>query len=360
MVTTVQERLLDRVRMDLGDLLQPFDFAFVGDGTRDHFYVEHRPFDPSTLVLKRDGYPVLPADVGVTFDGTIGMVLFEVPPDPGEVWEIEGQKWRYFSDSDLQVFIDTAVGLHSHNRADSSGGTFTIGDVSPVEEYPIALNAVIQALWALATDASFDIDISAPDGVSIPRSERYRQLMEMIGARQTQYDELAKALNIGVSRMETFTVRRTAKLTNRLVPIFLPQEFDDRSTPKRVLPPPNLYGTEPIRTSIGTYDIDVVSGDPWAVTLDFSFDLTDCIIENNIRRSAASHGFSGSVGPPLLSFHQEVLDAAEGRLRLYLDHNETRRLPYNSYWEIQVTKPDQEPRTYMRGLVRATNNEVVR
>lgn len=345
--------------MDLGDLPQPFDFAFVGDGVRDHFNVEHRPFDEATIILKMDGAVVTAEYAGVTFDGTMGVVIFEWPPEPGTVWEIEGQKWRYFSDANLRTFIDTSVAQHSYNRADLSSGAFTAGDIAPIEEYPIALNAVIQALWALATDASFDIDILAPDGVNIPRSERYRQLTQMIGARQTQYDELAKALNIGVSRLETFTVRRTAKLTNRLVPLYLPQEVDDRSYSKQVFQPPMLQGSAPIKTSIGTYDIDLVSGDPWSVTLDFSFDLTDCIIVNNVRRSGY-HGFSGSIGPPLAQFHQEVIDAATGRLRLYLDHNETRKLPYNSYWEIQVTKPNEEPRTYMRGVVRATNNEVVR
>ena len=358
-MSTIQERLLDRVRMDLGDLPEPFDYSFVGDGVRDHFYIEHRPFDPATVVLKVDDYPVPLAEVGVSLDGQAGMVLFTEPPEAGTVYEVEGRKWRYFSDADLQVFIDTSIAQHTHNRADGSGGVYTVADVAPIEEYPIALNAVIQALWALATDASFDIDISAPDGVSIPRSERYRQLMEMIGARQTQYDELAKALNIGVTRLETYTVRRIAKNTNRLVPVFLPQEFEDRSRPKQILAPPNLYGTEPVKTSIGTYDIDIVTGDPWSVTLDFSFDLTGCLVENAVRRSG-TFGFSGSPGPPVMAFHQEVTDAPNGLMRLYLDHTETRKLPYNAYWEIQVTKPGGEPQTYLRGLVRATNNEVVR
>lgn len=359
MATTVHQRLLERTRMELGDLPQPFDFAFVGDGERDHFNVEHRPFDETSIVLRRDGQVVDPASVGVTFDGLTGTVIFADGPPPGIVWEIEGMKWRYFSDEDLNLFIDTAVAQHSHNRADGSGGSYSASDIPPVEEYPVALYATIQALWALATDAAFDIDILAPDGVNIPRSERYRQLMEMIGARQTQYDEISAALNIGIKRMETLTVRRTAKLTNRLVPVYLPSEYDDRTRPKRVLFPPMLQGTAPIKINGGTYDIDITTGDPWSVLIDLSFDLTGCEVKNEIRRTG-SHGYSGTVGPPVLSFDQTIVDAPNGIMRLSLSGERTRKLPYNALWELQIAQPGEEPRTKLRGLVRASNSEVVR
>lgn len=359
MATTINERLLERTRMELGDLPQPFDFQFVGDGVRDHFNVEHRPFDTDSIVMFRDGDVVVPVTEGVVLDGLTGTVIFSSPPPPGILWEIQGMKWRYFSDADLQVFIDTSVAQNSYNRSDFSGGTYTSADINPVEEYPIALYATIQALWALATDAAFDIDILAPDGVNIPRSERYRQLMEMIGARQTQYDELAAALNIGVSRLETLTIRRTAKLTNRLVPVYLPAEFDDFSRPKRVLFPPMLQGTAPVKVTSGTYDIDITTGDPWSITFDFSFDLTGCEIKNAVRRSG-THGSSGTVGAPLLEFHQEVVDATNGIMRLYLSGAETRKLQYNSVWEMQIAKPGEEPKSRLRGLVRATNSEIVR
>ena len=106
MVSTIEERLLERVRMELGDLPQPFDYQFVGDGVRDHFYVEHRPFDEATATLLYYGDPVDPATEGVTLDGTVGMVVFDTPPDEGSPWELFGMKWRYFSDADLKVTRD--------------------------------------------------------------------------------------------------------------------------------------------------------------------------------------------------------------------------------------------------------------
>ena len=323
--------------------------------------MEHRPINPSTTTLYRDGAVVVdPGFSGTQLDYTNGLITFRDPPEAETIWELIGTKWRYFSDEDLGIFISTALEQHVHNRGDDAGSDFTSGDIKPVEEYPIAILSVIQALWALATDAAFDIDIFAPDGVNIPRSERYRQLMGMIGARQGQYDELAQALNIGLHRVEVFTMRRTAKLTNRLVPVFLPQEYDDGSRPKRVHFPPMLQGTAPIKTGIANYDHEIISGDSYKVTLDFPYSLAGCEIANEIRRSIPQSR-TGTVGPAVRSFEMNVIDAENGIIELSLSPEDTRTLPYSAYWEMQIKRPeDSAAKTAMRGMVKATNNEIVR
>ena len=369
-MTTVQERLLDRVRMDLGDLPQPFDFAWVGDGVKDHFYVEHRPFDEASVVIYKAGVPINLTVEGVTLDGLNGMVVFDIAPEPGITWEIQGTKYRYFSDADLQVFIDTAVAQHAHNRTDGSGGVYDSGDIPPVEEYPVALYATIQALWALATDASFDIDILAPDGVNIPRSERYRQLMEMIGARQTQYDEIAQALNIGIKRLETYTVRRTAKLTNRLVPVYRPQEFDDRTPPQRLYPPISLQGTSPVSVDKGTYDVHLYGAEPHTFQVMLPLDMTgwsETIIKERVRAPIVRH--RGSVGPSIEDF-VVVLDGVDltdaenpmSTISLSLDSDTVRKMPHWAFWELIVERSDnpavKDPYTYLRGNVRHATGAV--
>ena len=360
MVSTIEERLLERVRMELGDLPQPFDYQFVGDGVRDHFYVEHRPFDEATATLLYYGDPVDPATEGVTLDGTVGMVVFDTPPDEGSPWELFGMKWRYFSDADLKVFIDTAIGQHAHNRADPHGGMYTVIDIPPIEEYPIALYAAIQALWALATDAAFDIDILAPDGVNIPRSERYRQLMDMIGARQRQYDELAAALNVGITRIETFTIRRTAKLTNRLVPVYMPQEYDDRTPPKRLYLPISTHGTEPVPISKGSLDIYLYSDEPYGVSLNFQssadsvpvtpendpFDMTGWAFYAPIVRA------KGTPGPAITEFGIQVLDPILGLVRLSLTSDQVKKIPSWCFWELRTLAPGADWITRMTGDVR--------
>ena len=126
-----------------------------------------------------------------------------------------------------------------------------------------------------------------------------------------------------------------------------------------MLYPPLLQGTAPVKTDIESLDLDVVSGDPWEIIIDLGMDLTDAEIKNAVRRTG-THGSSGTVGPPVMEFHQEVVDAVAGQLRLFLDYKETRKLAYNAYWELQVALPGQAPKTVRKGLVRATNNEVVR
>jgi hypothetical protein len=74
----------------------------------------------------------------------------------------------------------------------------------------------------------------APDGVSIPRSERYRQLMQMIQMRQDHYRDLCVQLGVGLYSIDVFSLRRISKTTNRYVPVYKPQEVDDRSISQRV------------------------------------------------------------------------------------------------------------------------------
>ena len=226
---------------------------------------------------------------------------------------------------------------------------YSVTDIPPVEEYPVALYATIQALWALATDAAFDIDILAPDGVNIPRSERYRQLMEMIGARQTQYDELAAALNIGVKRLETLTVRRTAKLTNRLVPVFAPQEWDDRTPPRRLYPPISLQGTAPVSVKKGRYDINLYSDEPYSVTIDFQSGSTglpedDDYPLNGYEFFAPIVRVKGSHGPAITEFKVKVVDPLKGIVRLSLTSEQVKKIPNWCFWELRTKAPTKTPK----------------
>lgn len=343
-----------------------------------------------------DGKNFFQIAVGIYIDVPAGQVVFDTPPNPGSIYRVEGRKFRYFTDAEYHRFLDTAIAQLGHNRVNSAGNAWGLGDLEPVEEYPLALLTTIQALWALATDASFDIDILAPDGVNIPRSERFRQLMEMIGARQTQYDEMAQALNIGISRLETYTVRRVAKMTNRLVPVYLSREFDDWSKPKRIILEQNLYGTTAVQTMVGAMDIDLYSGYPWQMVIDIGCDLTTDapVLETEWTRTGPfddsyAEGFDTTwearitetgrqrilywhpeavvrknrgapYGPPLRRMGCQVLDAQKGRVLLWLDVDDTRYLPYNAFWELQLRPDDgRTPLPVLAGMIRASITEVV-
>lgn len=383
----VTGRLIARTRLELGDIDFPFSFEIVGDGERRYFRLEHRPVDLTTIMMTQtfinEGTPpvrvqdsiyetgAFSAEFALEFepitlhapsyiiDADAGMIVFAVAPSIGTRYEIFGRKWRYFTDDDLLLFVNTSIGFNTKSETNSSGGPLDVSEIPALYEYPIALYAVIQALWALVTDASFDIDIQAPDGVHIPRSERFQQLLSIIGARQMQYDEMAAMLNIGLSAIEVFTMRRTARLTNRLVPVFLPAEYDDGSKPKRLLEHQMMLGSTPVKTHVSNYNIDVYSGSNWSVVIDFDRDLTGYIPQAEVRIAKGT----GQFGASLTKFNFEILDAAAGTILMWLTPDQTRRLPYMAYWEFQLRwtgDPTWEPVPFLSGVIRTSITEVVK
>jgi hypothetical protein len=154
-----------------------------------------------------------------------------------------------FSDDELTQFINGAVLQHTNGRyvetrfKDNNGFIkyvrvpMDLSNLPPIEESLVAIRASIDALWALATDASTDIDISSADGTTVPRSQRYQQLREQIDGMTERYNHLCAMLNVGLDAIEVSKIRRVSKTTNRLVPIFEDREYDDYELPRRQLPP---------------------------------------------------------------------------------------------------------------------------
>ena len=174
--------LLSRVRLELGDQQKQFTYTATGNGTTTAFSLGYKPVELTNLLVTVGGvakaYPA-----AYTLEGDIGVIHFVTAPANAAAIVISGMTSRYFLDDNLTTFINTAVTQHTYNRTNGVGSQMTIGLIPAVEEYPLAILATIEGLWALATDAAFDIDIQAPDGISIPRSERYRQLTQTIQSR---------------------------------------------------------------------------------------------------------------------------------------------------------------------------------
>lgn len=223
--------LADRVRLELGDVGKTFVTQFTADGTTNRFRLHYAPLDGATLVVMKNGTVNISDECAVE-ESTGVLVTDNVPADGDEI-TVSGTYFRYFTATEMNQIVSDAISQHSAKHTDSLGRTITVENLPGIEEYPVAIYATTLALYTLATDASFDIDIIAPDGVNIPRSERYRQLMEMIQTRQAQYKDLCVHLGIGMYSIDVFTLRRISKMTNRYVPVYKPQEVDDRSFPQR-------------------------------------------------------------------------------------------------------------------------------
>ena len=334
-----------------------FTYTAPGTGAQKVFDTKIKPVEPSLLVVEvrsPQGTVPIPAPAGYTVEKDLGIFHFYTAPAANATVTITGTSYRYFSDSDLERFVDTAVEQHTHQRADKFGRRLTVGNLDTVEEYPIAILAAIEALWCLATDSAFDIDIQAPDGVMIPRSERYRQLTGMIQQRMEQYKQLSSALNIGLWRLEMGTLRRNSRRTNRLVPIYMAQEIEDSKPAQRVYIENNLKGFDPTPTTAAIYDLLIYQGDLFTIELDFPSATTNLVFKAQIRVYA---------GAPIIIANMTVtvINNATGRIRLSLPKDVTEKLPKRGVWDLQATDSTDPTfqKTYMRGQVFVTEQVTV-
>lgn len=336
------ESLRSRVRLEVNDPPKSFVWGAEATGTQ-RYEMPYSPVHGSSLQVFVDGVNV---SDDVEVEEHTGVLTFDTAPTSGDEIVVNGTYYRYFTDSEIDTFVDQAVRQHAHNRVDEFGRAITIANLPVIEDYPISVLATILALYALLTDSSFDIDISTPDGVGIPRSQRFRQLSQMIEQRRAQYKELCQALNIGLDRIEVFTFRRISRMTNRYVPVYLPQEIDDRSKPTRAFLPLPTYGTAPAPDSTGRYDLVFTQGDSFSVVLDFPFDVTGYTALAQIRLYPESAAYAAQ-------FTVSNEDYVQGKIRISLTPEQTRVLPLRSYWDIQLTAnndPDNV-KTYISGTV---------
>jgi hypothetical protein len=263
--------LVSRVRLELGDTGKTFVENFVADGTTNRFELGISPIDATTVIVKVNNVDV--SSTSYIEESTGILTLTDTPVDMSEIL-VTGTYYRYFTASELGQLVTDAVAQHSAGHTDSVGRTITVDTLPAIEEYPVSIYAVTLALYTLATDASFDIDIAAPDGVSIPRSERYRQLMEMVAERQAQYRDLCVQLGVGLYKIDVFTMRRISKATGRYIPVYRPQEVDDRSYPQRVHEPLPTYGDKAPVWPTTVPQFTAYQGRAWTTTIDFSGSYT--------------------------------------------------------------------------------------
>jgi hypothetical protein len=347
------KQLSDRLRAEIGDIARSFTDTFNGNGIDSRYQLSQAPIQGYTLKVLVDGTD---KSSFVTIEEGVGVLTFisYIPPNNAAI-TIYGQAYRYFTDSEISYYVNTAFIEHSAHTTDSNGSRVTqIALLPPIDEYPLVLLASTMALYSLANDAAFDIDIISPDGVSIPRSERYRQLTEMIQMRKEQYKELCAMLGVGVYRIETTVLRRISRMTNRLVPIYRPQEIDDWSIPQRVRVNLSDYGDITPPGNVINRDISMYAGDDFDMEFQFAFDVSGYTPAGQIRLYTQQD--YAQVGPVILGTfgftkysysNNTVVDS----LRITLPASVTADLPYTSYYDIQMTAPNGTVKTYLTGKV---------
>lgn len=343
----VLSELVSKVRMELNDQPKQFNKTLAGDGSTRDFALGVKPVELLTLLVTIDNV-VQAQGVDFTIESQHGVLHFINTPALDAVIKVDGSVFRYFADSEIEYFVNTAVTQHTYNRSDSYGRQVTISLLPEVEVYPLTILSTVEALYALATDASFDINIFAPDGVTIPRSERYHQLMGLINQRTEQYRNICAQLNIGLYRIEVGQLRRVSRTTNKLVPVYVPQEIDDSRRPERVYLPIDVTGRTPIPSTIPVYDIILQQGDSWTAVFDFPDDLD--FDDLNFKAEVRTYPNSPSLWA---SFTVEVEDLPTRKLRLSLNKSQTERIPVRAFWDLQATSDSDSDfrQTYLRGQI---------
>lgn len=251
--------VIKRIRSEIGDFGSPFlDWFTGGEELSSYDLSEVNVVEVEATVRTGGGAPQeLVEGSDFVVDKPEGRIILANPDfsplHHDQVMMVKGRSAGMFTDEDLQTYIDDAMSQHGHGRTvvaryrDQYGfirydeEPVTLANLPVVEEPLVAWLATINVLWTLATDASTDIDISTAEGTFVPRTQRYQQLMAHIGdatsGLQGRYNTLAQQLNVGLGRIEQFTLRRVSRTTNRLVPVFRPREYDDTDMPERLLPP---------------------------------------------------------------------------------------------------------------------------
>jgi hypothetical protein len=263
--------LVDRVRAELGDTGKSFVNQFVADGTTNRFRLPYSPLDATTVHVYKNAVEITNAS---SIEESSGVLICETVPADGDEMSVNGTFFRYFTGAELEQIVETAIIQHSAKHTDTLGRTITAATLPVMEEYPVVVYATSLALYTLATDASFDIDIQAPDGVTIPRAQRYRQLMEMVQTRKNQYQELCVHLGIGLFSIDVFSFRRISKATGRLIPVYQPQEVDDRSWPQRAALAVPTYGDKPSEWPTQGKELTAYQDVPFVASVDFTGDFT--------------------------------------------------------------------------------------
>jgi hypothetical protein len=318
--------LVDRVRVELGDVPKSFVTQFMADGTTNRFKLHYSPLDATTVVVYKNNVDISDE---CSIEESSGILVTETLPNDGDEFTVSGTYYRYFTGAELAQVITSAVDMHSAKHTDSLGRKITIDTLPYIDEYPVVVYATALALYTLATDASFDINIFAPDGVTIPRSERYRQLLDMMNTRKSQYAELCAHLGIGLYSIDVFTLRRISKRTNRYVPVYKPMEVDDRSWPQRVNLPLPAYGdAQPAWPTEGG-PLNAYQGIAYEEQISFTGDFTGKTI---IARLLAQRGSVQVVRDFTLEVTTE--DDENFVANISLTAEETIRPPRRTHWQI--------------------------
>lgn len=325
--------LMRRTRLELADVKEPFyePFSTSGSGMRYDLPIEN----VSTFFLYPAGNPsgLLVEGTNYTLDKKRGVVTFHTQPTAGARYVAEGETAKYFSDEEIEIFVQSAFDMHTRSR------NISMSDLPSVEELLVAILAQIEALWVLKTSSAYDVNIHAPEGMFVPRGQRFQQLNMLVQEMEARYKELSNALGVGLYAVEMFNLRRVSRLTGRYVPLYIDREVDDTRPPQRVLPAIGNQFTQQAKSTVTTYDLQVFQGRAFSETFTLTDEgvALDLTTYPNFVVELYRTPYQTSRFRDLLPQFTTVVDAAAGTVTISLTAAETKRLETTGHYVWDLT-----------------------
>lgn len=273
LVTQSSVRIAQLARMRLGDVPTAFSCRVIADGAKWLYDLPVEKIDPSAFTLvftdgTTNNTTTPEPGTDYTMDYRQGSIIFNKTPPPGIVIVAVGSNYKDFLPGELQVYVRQAFLMHTKGYepiptldvwpipTPPAYGPGVYGSppqpqLDEVEEYPLSLLVASMCLWDVLIGISQDVDIRTPDGVTISRAQRYSQVTQMMQLVEAKYEQLCSLLQIGLFRIQVDTLRRISRTTNRLVPIYRPQEYDDLSWRQREMVP--VATVDRLITDLGQY-----------------------------------------------------------------------------------------------------------
>ena len=194
-----------------------------------------------------EGAPdVLGDETGFTYllDERNGLLRISQPPQGGFAAQmhinVEGYYTTWVADQDLKFHTTNVIAEFAYGQA-----AWSLDVISDVEADLIALQAAAEVLFALLVQYARDIDVTTPQAMHIPATQRFHMVQSMLygpSGLSEKVKEKQDLLGVGLGRAEVGTLRRVSRTTNRLVPVYVVREYDDIAWPRRLFTEPDTMG----------------------------------------------------------------------------------------------------------------------
>lgn len=168
------------------------------------------------------------ASTSYSLDRRNGILRLASNYPTGTTLLVEGYHYQWLNEEDLDFYSQIAINLNLNSL------DVDLENLTPAVASVIGIDALVEALWGLLTEFSRDIDVLTSESIHIPASQRFRMVESLLQFWTAEYAKRAKALNIGLERIEVFNLRRVSRTTNRLVPVYKPTELGDYGPLNRI------------------------------------------------------------------------------------------------------------------------------